>query len=189
MGPAGYDLDGWVPAGKRCSGSGVRLEVPRGGVDGTPFPAGHEQGGLRRGGVRHLAGTKQRKDSGRKYTIFVDSTSAITRVRDDTRGPGQRFGVAAIEVGPRLAAAGNEVTIRWVPAHARAEGNDMADRYAKGAATGRAPMEELPEVYAEETSLAYMTRVATEARSKETRGWIEAHATRTTLPASFRARR
>ena len=55
---------------------------------------------------------EQRKESGRSYTIFVDSTSAITRVRDDARGPGQPFGVAAIEVGSRLAAAGNEVTTR-----------------------------------------------------------------------------
>ena len=41
---------------------------------------------------------EQRNERDREYTIFVDSTSAITRVRDDARGPGQRFGVAAIEV-------------------------------------------------------------------------------------------
>ena len=60
----------------------------------------------------------------------------------------------------------------------------MADRYAKDAAidrhardavTGRAPRERLPEGYAEETSLAHMTRVATEARSKATTDWITAH--------------
>ena len=67
------------------------------------------------------------------------STSAITRVQDDSRGPGQRFGVAAIEVEPRLATAGNEVTIRWVPAHAGAEGNEVADRYAKDAANRQGP--------------------------------------------------
>ena len=88
---------------------------------------------------------------------------------------GSAFGVAAIEVGSRLAAAGNEVTIRWVPAHAGAEGNEVADRYAKDATTGRAPREELREGYAEETSLARMTRVATQARSKERAEWITAH--------------
>ena len=38
---------------------------------------------------------EQRSERDREYTIFVDSTSTITRVRDDARGPGQRFGVAA----------------------------------------------------------------------------------------------
>ena len=112
-----------------------------------------------------LRALEQRRESGREYTIFVDSTSPIKRVRDDAWGPGQRFGIAAIEVETRLAAAGNRVTIRWVPAHAGAEGNEVADRYAKDAATGRAPRGELPEGYAEETSLAHMTRVVTEARS------------------------
>ena len=179
MGPAGYSLDGRFPTGKRSGGSGVRLEVPRGrgAVDGTPLPAGLEQGVRREVFAiwQPLRVLEQRKESGRSYTIFVDSTSAITRIRDDARGPGQRFGVAAIEVGSRLAAAGNEVTIRWVPPHAGAEGNEVADRYAKDAATGRAPREELPKGYAEETSLAQMTRVATGTRSRGTAEWITAH--------------
>ena len=37
-----------------------------------------------------LRALEQRNERGREYTIFVDSTSAITRVRDDARGPGQR---------------------------------------------------------------------------------------------------
>ena len=109
-----------------------------------------------------LRALEQRSRHGREYTIFVDSASAITRVRGDARGPGQRIGVAAIEVETRLAAAGNRVTIRWVPAHAGAEVNEVADQYARDAATGRAPRERLPEGYAEETSLAHTTRVATE---------------------------
>ena len=51
----------------------------------------------------------------------------------------------------------------------------MADQYAKDAATGRAPRERLLEGYAEETSLAHMTRVATEARSRATTDWITGH--------------
>ena len=43
------------------------------------------------------------------------------------------------------------------------------------AATGRAPRERLLEGYAEETSLAHMTRVAMEARSKATTDWIAEH--------------
>ena len=105
----------------------------------------------------------------------MDSTSAITRVRDDPRGPGQRIGVAAIEVETRLAAAGNRVTIRLAPAHAGAEENEVADQYAKDAATGRTPREELLEGYAEETSWAHMARVAAEARSKAATDWITGH--------------
>ena len=45
----------------------------------------------------------------------------------------------------------------------------VADQYAKSAATGEEPVEAIPEGYAAETSLSHMTRVAKEARSKETR--------------------
>jgi hypothetical protein len=124
--------------------------------------------------TRHSA-IEQRQERGRQYTVFVDSTSAITRVRDDDLGPGQRFAVAAIEVCSRIIANDNSVTIRWVPAHSGATGNEVADRYAKSAATGEEPVEAIPEGYAAETSLSHMTRVATEARSKETREWITAH--------------
>lgn len=34
------------------------------------------------------------------------------------------------------------VTVRWVSSHSGAEGNEVADRYAKSAATGEAPVEE-----------------------------------------------
>ena len=51
----------------------------------------------------------------------------------------------------------------------------LADRYAKSAATGKASMEEIPERYGEKTSLSHMTRVATEARSRETAEWIWRH--------------
>ena len=112
---------------------------------------------------------EQRQERGHGYTVFVDSTSAIGRVRDDELGPGQRFAVAAIEVCSRIVANGNSVTIRWVPAHSGATGNEVADRYAKSAAIGEEPVEAIPEGYAAETSLSHMTRVATEARSKETR--------------------
>ena len=92
-----------------------------------------------------LRALEQRNEHDREYAIFVDSTSAITSVRDDARGPGQGFGVAANEVETRLATAGNRVTIRWVPAHAGAVGDEVADQYAKDAATGRAPRERLLE--------------------------------------------
>ena len=121
---------------------GVRLEVPGGGWTGRRFQLGTNKEVFDAEVFaiwQALRVLERRNESGRSYTVFVDSTSAIARVRDGTRGPGQRFGVAAIEVGSRLAVAGNEVTIRWVPAHSGAEGNEVADRFAKDAATGETP--------------------------------------------------
>ena len=39
-----------------------------------------------------LRAVEQRNEGRREYTIFVDSSSAITRVRDDARGPGAALG-------------------------------------------------------------------------------------------------
>ena len=83
--------------------------------------------------------------------------------------------MAAIEVCTRILTRGNDVTIRWVPAHRGAIGNEVADEYAKSAATGDAPVEEIPEGYHDETSLPHMTRVPTETRSRETAEWIPGH--------------
>ena len=92
-----------------------------------------------------LRALDQRQESGHRYTVFADSTSAIDRVRSDALGPGQRFAVAAIEDYSRILARDNDVIIQWVPAHSGASGNEMADEYAKSAATGDAPVEEIPE--------------------------------------------
>ena len=44
----------------------------------------------------HIAA--QRQESGRRYSIFADSTAAISRIQSDNIGPGQAFTVAAIKV-------------------------------------------------------------------------------------------
>ena len=96
-------------------------------------------------------------------------------MRDDSLGPGQRFAVAAIEVCSRIITNDNSVIIGWVPAHSGVTGNEVADQYAKSAATGEEPLEVIPEGYETETPLSHMTRVVTEARSKEGTEWITAH--------------
>ena len=66
---------------------------------------------------QELRTADQRQESGYRYTVFVDSTAAIDRVRTDAMGPGQRFTIAAMEVCGRLLARDNKVAIRWIPAH------------------------------------------------------------------------
>lgn len=49
-------------------------------------------------------------------------------------GPGQQWARAVIEVGSRLAASENEVTILWVPVQKGVTGNELVDGLAKEAA-------------------------------------------------------
>ena len=102
-----------------------------------------------------------RQESGRRYTVFVDPTAAIDRVRSDSIGPGQRFAVATIEACIRILARDNEVSIRWVLAHHRALGAEKADEYAKAAAEGGEPDSAVPDEYRWETSLSHMRIVVT----------------------------
>ena len=64
----------------------------------------------------------QHQENGHCYTVFVDSTAATDRVRNDVMGPGQRFAIAAMRVCGRLLARDNKVTIHWVSAHSKMAG-------------------------------------------------------------------
>ena len=112
----------------------------------------------------------QRQESGHRYTLFVDSTSAIDRVRTDALGPGQRFAIAAMEVCDRVLARDNDVTIRWVPTHLGVPGNEKADEFAKTAASRAAPCSDgdVPDELRWEASLSHITRSAAEARPRAT---------------------
>ena len=76
----------------------MRLEDPS-RVDRTTLPSGHERGEVYTV-YQALSIADQRQESGLRYTLFVDSTAAIERIRSDSIGPGQRFAVAAIESPP-----------------------------------------------------------------------------------------
>ena len=80
-----------------------------------------------------------------------------------------------MEACDRILSRDNQVTIRWVPAHIKVEGNEKADAYAKAAAARTAPCcdEETPTELRDEASLSYMTRTATEARSRASEEWIK----------------
>ena len=71
----------------------------------------------------------------------------------------------------RLAARGNEVTIRWIPTHSGVVGNEIMDGFAKKAACSRQRRRALDEL-SREASLSHLARVATENRSRATTRWI-----------------
>ena len=117
----------------------------------------------------------RRQKSGRRYTIFVDSTSGIDRIRTDSIGPGQGFAVAAIERCSRSMTRDNEVTTQWIPEHHGVAGKERADEYAKAAVEGIRPDSAVPDELRWETSLSHMTRAATEGRSRRVSQWIAEH--------------
>ena len=114
--------------------------------------------------------------TGQQYTIFSDSQAAIQRIRTDMLGSDQQWARAAMEVHARLTARGNEVTIRWVPAHSGVMGNEMADGFAREAAgSRRSQQHRVPDGLLQEASLSHLARVATENRSRVTARWISDH--------------
>jgi hypothetical protein len=106
----------------------------------------------------------QRQESGHRYTVFVNLTAAIDRVKTNALGPGQRFAIAAIGVFAR----DNEVAIRWVPAHNKVADNEKAVDISKAAARRTAPCsdEEVSDALLLEASLSHMSGFATEARPR-----------------------
>ena len=78
-----------------------------------------------------------RGQSEMKYTIFSDSKAAIRRGLTDPLGPGQQCSMAIIEVAGRVTPNNNHIWICWGPAHRGVQGNGVADRMAKGAASGQ----------------------------------------------------
>ena len=83
--------------------------------------------------------------------------------------------MASIETCSRIVKRGNEVTVRWVPAHRGAEGNEKADELAKAAAGNIESTDSIDDEYRRETSLSHMSRVTSEARVRTTREWIKDH--------------
>ena len=53
----------------------------------------------------------RKQESGHRYTVFIDSTSAIDGIRSDALGPSQGFAVTSIEVCGHFMVRNNEVTV------------------------------------------------------------------------------
>lgn len=116
-------------------------------------------------GLLHLAG---RRETGRSYTIYTNSTAAMARSTGDDPGPGQDMAIRIIGFAQRLVDQGNSISIRWALAHRGVEGNEQADQRAKEAAA-------LPPLRAptRHYSLAFLRRKATERATDRWRRDIE----------------
>lgn len=113
-------------------------------------------------GLLHLAARGQTE---RSYTIFTDSTAAMTRAASDASGPSQELAIRIIGFARQIVDQGNTITIRWTPAHVEAEGNERADREARGAAS-LLPLRATVRRH----TLAFLRRRAAE---RSTRAWKE----------------
>ena len=114
-----------------------------------------------------------RNAEGASYTVFSDSTAAFTRAMSDRIGPGQTFANAFVEVAERLVTRGRSTSLRWARAHKVAEGNEMADAFAKAAAVDASGSVE--QQLLRQASPPHLTRATTEARAQGTRDWVSSH--------------
>lgn len=69
----------------------------------------------------------QREESGKDFTLFTDSQTAMKRVLSDAPGAGQEVAVEVLGFARRLRTYGN-ITIQRVPSHRGVEGNQKADQ-------------------------------------------------------------
>ena len=113
---------------------------------------------------KYLAGYENTVSPGNaSYTVFSDSTAALSRAQTDRTGPGRAFTRAIIEISERLGARRCLVKLRWTLAHKGVGDNEVAGEYAKAAAECAGDATDL-----RGTSLAHLAREATEAKTQST---------------------
>ena len=125
----------WAPR-QRQGGGGVCPE-DSGGLDRQAFSLGQQVFDAEIFAIYHALRIFQaRQKSGRRYTVFSDSPSAIRRALSDALEPGQQWARAIIEAAYEIMARGNEIALFWVPAHSRVARNEVVDDLAEEAAEG-----------------------------------------------------
>ena len=75
---------------------------------------------------------------GTHVRVFTDSQATMRRILNDSPGPGQRDAVRCILGARRLCQREVTVSIHWVPGHSGVIGNEIADQWARDAATREA---------------------------------------------------
>ena len=74
--------------------------------------------------VQALDLLRDRHEQGQRYTIFLDSQAALSRVQHDRMGPGQALARQAISAANSIVDKDNSITLQWTPAHMGIEGNE-----------------------------------------------------------------
>jgi ribonuclease HI len=118
-----------------------------------------------------------RNETGHQYSIFCDSQTALQRCQDDRPGPGQAFAITFLKWAEKLYESGNTLCLRWVPGHKDIEGNEVADVWAKSAASSGAIYQPVfrrhkPQNVRNTISLAHIARKISERRSAARNKWI-----------------
>ena len=78
-----------------------------------------------------------------------------------------------VDFSYQIRSRGNDISLRWTPAHQGVDGNEQADAWAKRAAERREGRAD--PAYLREASLSKLTRVSTERRTTQTGRWIREH--------------
>ena len=84
--------------------------------------------------------------------------------------PGQAIAKAITHFEEAIRERGCSLTIRWTPAHRGAEGNEIADTYARWVADGYS--DAMDKSYLLVTSLAHLTRKAIKAKTRASKDWV-----------------
>lgn len=77
----------------------------------------------------------QQGSEGQSFAHFTDPQATMTRIANDSPGPGRELALVATGLAEHPVARGNTIDVRWAPAHQGVDGNKQEDQRAKEAAT------------------------------------------------------
>jgi ribonuclease HI len=121
--------------------------------------------------VKHAA---REAEDARNITIFTDSQATLTRIQDDTEGPGQALTRRIIAWEKEIIDSGREIEYRWCPGHAGVPGNEEADQTAKSAAAkNTATLSDTEIEMAKWASISHLHRQSTDLRRDLRHEWVK----------------
>ena len=113
----------------------------------------------------------KRREHAQEYAILADSQAAMTRCLTDNKAQYKKPR-RPLSGGLRALRDGDIAAATVVPGHAEVEGNEVADRMAKEAAAGELYGDSESRWFQSRTSMAYLKRRATEAKTRGTKKLI-----------------